>query len=291
MKQLIWFVINPIAGGKDKKLIQSAILQYFEHKDREVVFFHTAYAGHGQEIAERAKLEKVDVVVAVGGDGTVHEIGTALVGSSCALAIIPCGSGNGFANHFKIPNKLRLAVEKINHAKITRVDVGKAGDRLFLSNCGFGLDAHVAKSFSSSKKRGFWNYARLTFSAYFNYQPISVEWQSETGVEKWKDVLLFSLANTNELGNGFQLAPKASASDGKLDIVVVQKNGLVDFLRLLLGARLQTFQSKRNLPKRFCTAGIVRTNANYMQIDGEFIALSNTEVQLSVLSKSLKLVV
>lgn len=291
MKQTLWFIINPIAGGKDKYQFQNDILRYLESKERNIRFFYTSYAGHGRELAEQAISESVDVVVAVGGDGTVHEIGNMLAGSNCILAIIPCGSGNGFANHFNIPSKLHLAVEVINKSEPKVVDVGKAGSRLFLSNCGFGLDAFVAKSFCNSKKRGLWNYARLTFSAYFNYKPIKVEWQSSKGVEKLENILLFSLANTSEMGNGFKLAPNANAHDGKLDIVIVQKSGIFSFLRLLLGAKFSVFQSKKNPPKSLIDVGIVKTNSNYMQLDGEFFELTNGEIELSVLPKSLKLLV
>jgi diacylglycerol kinase (ATP) len=291
MKRSVWFVINPIAGGKDKKKIKRKILEYWKGDKEQLRFFYTTHNGHGSEIATQAKLENVAVVVAVGGDGTVHEIGTALTGSSCALAIIPCGSGNGFANHFKIPSQLRLAVEKIYHGRTVLVDVGKAGNRLFLSNCGFGIDAFVAKSFSHSKKRGLLNYARLTFAAYFNYEPIKIEWQSHEGTEKLDNVLLFSLANTNEMGNGFQLAPNADASDGRLDRLVIRKKGVFTFVRLLVGARFKLLQSRKNLKLSLCDTGIIKTSTNYMQLDGEFIELSNPEVHLTVLPKSLKLVV
>lgn len=102
-KKRIVFVVNPISGTQGKK----AILKWIDERIDRTVFDYdvvkTQYAGHAVEIAAKAAGENADIVVAIGGDDAINEIGRSLVHTETALGIIPCGSGNGLARHLHIP--------------------------------------------------------------------------------------------------------------------------------------------------------------------------------------------
>src|SRR6218665_888146 len=114
MKKRIRFIINPISGGVKKAKVPQMIETYLDHSKYEYDIAITQYKKHAQAIARESANEGIDIVCAVGGDGSVHEVGTALVGTKCHLAIIPTGSGNGLARHLKVPLKTPDAIKNIN---------------------------------------------------------------------------------------------------------------------------------------------------------------------------------
>ena len=132
MKKKIRFIINPISGGVKKAKVPQMIEEHLDHTlfDYDIVI--TQYKKHAKSIAEESAREGIDIVCAVGGDGSVHEVGTALVGTKCHLAIIPTGSGNGLARHLKIPLKTPLAIQNINELNSLIMDTGLANDKPFL---------------------------------------------------------------------------------------------------------------------------------------------------------------
>ena len=124
VKQSILFLVNPQSGVSKKKRVPQMIGQYVDHERYDADICYTQYAGHAYELAKDAAARGVDVVVAVGGDGTVNEVARALVHTATALGVIPCGSGNGFARHLGIPIGVKSAVEFINTAEPVFVDYG-----------------------------------------------------------------------------------------------------------------------------------------------------------------------
>ena len=127
----ILFIVNPISGSGHKESALKAIERYLDRDRFNSEICYTEYAGHGTEIAREAAARGIDIVVAVGGDGTVNEIAGSLVGTETALAIIPCGSGNGLARHLQIPMNPVSAVKFINTGTIARLDHGTINGRHF----------------------------------------------------------------------------------------------------------------------------------------------------------------
>ena len=153
-KKTIVFILNPHSGTHSKvqmpALIDSTLdKEKFCHK---VVF--TEFAGHAADIARQCVEEHVDIVVAVGGDGTINEVARSIVHSDTALGIIPCGSGNGLARHLCIPLEPHKAIEIINKAKIELLDYGVINDLPFFCTCGMGFDAFISLKFAEAGKRG-----------------------------------------------------------------------------------------------------------------------------------------
>ena len=155
-----------------------------------------------------------DIVCAVGGDGSVHEVGTALIGTKTKLAILPVGSGNGLARHMKIPLNVKEAIECINKNNSIQMDTVLVNDKTFLGVGGYGFDALIAKKFEGSRKRGFTSYIKLVLKEVFKYNPINVSIDANGQVRKLP-VFLCTIANTSEFGNGFIVSPKSDATDGK----------------------------------------------------------------------------
>ena len=158
----ILFIVNPISGSGHKESALKAIERYLDRDRFNSEICYTEYAGHGAEIAREAASRGIDIVVAVGGDGTVNEIAGSLVGTETALAIIPCGSGNGLARHLQIPMNPVSAVKFINTGTIARLDHGTINGRPFFCTCGVGFDAFISMKFAEAGRRGPATYVEKT---------------------------------------------------------------------------------------------------------------------------------
>ena len=157
-KKEIVFIVNPISGTHSKEFILHQIEKRLDHSLYNYTIRKTEYAGHAIEIARQAAEEKKDIVVAIGGDGTINEIGRSLIHTDTAMGIIPCGSGNGLARHLHIPLEARGAIDVLNQGYIKTIDYGTIDSRPFFCTCGVGFDAFVSLKFADSGKRGLLTY-------------------------------------------------------------------------------------------------------------------------------------
>lgn len=217
MKQKIRFIINPISGVGKKGDLPFLIEQNLDHSKFEYDIKYTEYRKHAKEIARAASEEKIDIVCAVGGDGSVHEVGTALIGTQTKLAIIPCGSGNGLARHLGIPVDIVKSIQTINNAPIIKMDTVLANDKPFLGIGGYGFDAHIAKMFDNYHKRGFWSYVKLVVKEFATFKPVEIEIELD-GKKESKKVFLCNIANASEFGNGFVISPNSNIEDGMIEL-------------------------------------------------------------------------
>lgn len=221
MKKRIRFIINPISGVGRKNQLPGLIEQYLDHSVYDYEISTTEYRKHAKTIAAESARAGFDIVCAVGGDGSVHEVGTALIGTKTKLAILPAGSGNGLARHLKIPLDLVEAIRCINESHELIMDTGLVNDKPFLGVGGYGFDALIAKKFDEYHTRGFWSYAKLVFREYYRYKPVHVKIELP-GVQRELDVVLCTLANASEFGNGFCVSPHSDVTDGKLELFILK---------------------------------------------------------------------
>lgn len=221
MKKRIWFIINPISGVRRKDDIPALIRRYLNHNDFSFEIRYTQYKGHAIAIAQEAVQLGIDIVCAVGGDGSVHEVGTSLINTQTSLAVIPIGSGNGLARHMFIPRNIRKAIETINKNHQIQMDTVLVNDQPFLGVGGYGLDAIIAKKFDEDHKRGFWTYVKHVFKEFFRYNPMNISIDANGQIKKMP-VVLCTIANTSEFGNGFKVSPKSDATDGKLELFLLK---------------------------------------------------------------------
>jgi diacylglycerol kinase (ATP) len=219
-------IINPIAGGgtlsgaeRNARLAQSIIDGFQIHGD----VFVTAHVGHARELARAAVGRGADLVMAWGGDGTINEVMSALVGSNAALGIVPAGSGNGLARELGIDTRPRHAIADALHAPPRPIDVGEIDGRYFVNIAGIGFDAHIASHFATARRRGFLGYAGITARALSSYVPLHYRVGiPDLPLQQVRAVLL-TIANSAQFGNGALIAPGARVDDGELDLVVFEE--------------------------------------------------------------------
>lgn len=217
----VTFIINPKAGVEREKEIKSAIKAQLNEFLYTYDIQYTQYAKHGTELARQAADNGAFAVVAVGGDGSVNDIVTGLQGTDTALAIIPKGSGNGMARTMKIPLDTYAAMKVINTGKVSAMDIGYANDRLFISNAGVAFDALISKKFAKSERRGFGVYSWLVTKYLWLYKPWKFNIAID-GKEVAERAFMVTVANGQQFGYNFRIAPTASFTDGLLDLVIVR---------------------------------------------------------------------
>ena len=262
-------IINPISGiggkGKMPALIKSKLDA--ERFDLEVVF--TERPGHATLLAQDAAADGCDIVLAVGGDGTINEVGRALCGTDTALAILPCGSGNGLARHLHIPMNAEKALEILNNGVIDLVDYGTVNNHPFFCTCGVGFDAQVSYKFANEDTRGLVTYIKTTISEYFRYraQHYRITIDGSTIEEK---AFVIACCNAAQYGNNALVAPRASMQDGKIDLTVIHSFNLGE--AALLSARLFTSNIDRDRHVSIYRGRdiiIERDDEDVMHIDGD----------------------
>ncbi len=220
-KKHITFIVNPISGGHQKDDILKMITELTDREQFDLDIRMTEYAGHAAEIAMKSAQEGVDIVVAVGGDGTVNEVARSLTHTQTALGIVPCGSGNGLARHLCIPMNVRKAIEILNHCKIMEFDYGVVNDIPFFCTCGMGFDAFISLKFAEAGKRGPITYVENVLKEGLKYKPETYEVEDETGARRYK-AFLIACANASQYGNNAYIAPEASMRDGMMDVIIME---------------------------------------------------------------------
>lgn len=253
MARKLAFILNPRSGKQSLRRSKSEILKHLLSGYRGVFrIFETQFAGHGSDLAARAAAEGFDVVVAYGGDGTINEVATGLVGTRSALGIIPAGSGNGMAGGLGIPKRPQLAVEIITDAPFRAIDVGRVDGQCFFNVFGLGFDAFLADRFhrEAGSVRGKLPYFTLGARSYASYLPPRLK--ITTQGERWEaEPLTLAIANGPEYGSGARIAPHADFGDGWLDLVTIDpmptRRALLALPRLFTGGigRIPEYHCRR----------------------------------------------
>lgn len=217
----IAFIVNPVWGPKTKNRITKLIRELLNKELFSPTVVVTEYAGHATQLAQQFALEGYYAVIAVGGDGTINEVGKGLCGTNTALGIIPNGSGNGFARHLEISTRMNRAVEMLNNSEVISVDYCTVNDIPFFSTFGVGFDALVAQDFSNTS-RGLKGYIESILKDIFQYKPEQYHLQGE-GIDLTTSAFLINFANASQWGYDACIAPKASLQDGWMDVAIVSE--------------------------------------------------------------------
>jgi YegS/Rv2252/BmrU family lipid kinase len=217
----ITFIVNPISGTGDKAEIPDLIAELLDAERFSYDIRQTQYRGHAAEIARQCADDGIDVVVAVGGDGTVNEVARSLTHTNTALGIIPCGSGNGLARHLCIPINVRKAIQVINECQIESFDYGVINDLPFFCTCGMGFDAFISLKFAQAGKRGPVTYVENVLKEGLKYKPETYEIVDDSGTNIY-NAFLIACANASQYGNNAYIAPGATMKDGLMDVIVME---------------------------------------------------------------------
>lgn len=287
-RKSIVFILNPVSGNHTKESIPGLIAETLDKKfDYQVI--ETEYAGHATEIARRCAADGTDVVVAVGGDGTVNEVARAIVHSDTALGIIPCGSGNGLARHLCIPMDPRKAISLINNHKIEALDYGVINGLPFFCTCGMGFDAFISLKFAEAGKRGPITYVEKVLKEGLKYKPEVYEVEDETGARKY-NAFLIACANASQYGNNAYIAPKATMTDGLMDVIVMEPFDMFDAPQISIdmfnktldkNSKIKTFKAK--------SIRIHRKNPGAIHYDGDPI-MTGPDIEVHIEKHGIKIV-
>ena len=268
-KKKVLAVINPISGTKSKAKLPDIIDRFLDHDMWTIELRYTERAGHATEMAHKAVADGYDCVLAVGGDGTVNEIAQAVRDTSTALAIVPCGSGNGLARHLHIPMNMARAVQVLNELNVEAFDYCTVNDRPFFCTCGVGFDAQVSYRFANEGTRGLITYVRTTISEYFKYRPQPYELFIDEE-HMHEDAFVIAACNAAQYGNNAYIAPRATMQDGEIDLTVIHRFNIMG--AAVLGARLFTRSIDRDRHISIYRGRhivIQRARADVMHIDGD----------------------
>jgi len=229
MNRKIIYIINPISGTKSKSDLQQFVEAKTKEKGIPYSVFPSVADGNYSFLHSIIKEEKISDIVIAGGDGTISNVVGSLLNENINFGIIPCGSGNGLANTAKILKQPAKALDIIFNGKASAIDGFFVNERFACMLAGLGFDAKVAHEFADHPKRGLMTYAQLTLKNFFSIHPFRFELKFGK-VKIDTDAFFISIANSNQFGNNFTIAPKASLSDGLLDIVIVTAQNKVSFV-------------------------------------------------------------
>ncbi len=281
-----FFIINPMAGHRKGEKIVAYIQRFFSEKKCEFDFSFTQKQGHAAQLAKKAVDDGYTVVVAVGGDGTINEIGGSLIGTNVSLGVIPFGSGNGLARDLKIPMNLKKALNTLIEGSSTTIDCGKINNQHFFCTCGIGFDSHIAYLMSKTKGRGKWKYIWLVIRECFLFEPFEVKFNMN-GKTVDQKIFLINFANTSQFGNNAYIAPGAQLNDGLFEVVII--NPFRKLLYPFLGISL--FLKKINKfsfveTHKTSEINLLNSSANNFHFDGEAATLE-LPASITILNKYL----
>ena len=279
--QHITFIINPISGTQSKHEIPDLIDRMMDKERFECKVCITEYAGHAAELAKACAAQGDDIVVAVGGDGTVNEVARSLVHTKTALGIIPCGSGNGLARHLCIPMDIRKALDIINQAQIVDFDYGVINDLPFFCTCGMGFDAFISLKFAEAGKRGPITYVENVLKEGLKYKPETYEIIDDNGTTKYK-AFLIACANASQYGNNAYIAPGATMKDGKMDVIIMEPFDALEAPQIAADLFMKTLGNNSKI-KTFRTRKLTihRQSPGAIHYDGDPI-MTNSNIEVHI---------
>lgn len=289
MKRIV-FIMNPISGTQNKAGIPELIERTLDHEQFSYELRLTEHAGHASEIANESKEQGVDIVVAIGGDGTVNEVARAIVHSNTALGIMPCGSGNGLARHLLLPMNLKKSIEILNRCEIHELDYGIINGHAFFCTCGMGFDAFVSQKFAEAGKRGPITYVENVLREGLKYKPETYEIQDEQGTTRAK-AFLISCANASQYGNNAYIAPQASMSDGLLDVIIMEPFDVLEAPQISIEMFNKTLDKNSKIKTFKCQRlHIHRKQPGFIHFDGDPV-MTDADVDIELKPKGIRVVV
>lgn len=277
-----YFIINPVAcaGAVNGKFAEAkAVLD--EHGE-EYEYVYTEHAHESTALAERAYANGERMIVAVGGDGTVNEVVSALYDKAdVTMGILPFGTGNDFARALNLPYSPREAAELIVSGKSRMIDVGMANDRPFINVGGMGFDVDVVINTEKFKRRfrGMIPYMLGVVQSLLHLKRIKAVITSD-GKEENVDMLLCAVANGTHFGGGMAVAPKADVTDGEFDVCMIRSAGLLKLL-LLLPAFVKGRHLGNKLVRYYRAKEVkIECEPSPLQLDGELGAFAPVRFRL-----------
>lgn len=283
------FIVNPSAGQGNYKWVIHDIQKVLKRHSIYYDIIIPKYKGEATLLAKEAS-KNYDVVVAVGGDGTINGVVNGLVGTQSILGIIPVGTGNGFAREFSIPLNIKKACKILLDGELKWIDIGKAGEKFFLATAGLGFDALIAKFAGKmlGPFRGMWLYFFAGMLIFNKYNPPLVKIKTDSDEIEIKPFVV-AIANTRLYGGRALIAPDARPDDGFFDVCVVNimkpRRILWNLPKLFRGTHTKLPEVKIYKSKN---VSIQSSKPVPIHVDGEPID-SCSEIQFAIIPKALRI--
>ena len=284
MLRKIIYLVNPISGTKEKSSLREIITKKTSEQGIPFEILSTSKTGDYEHLRRKINEENITDVVTCGGDGTISAVASALMDMDLRFGIIPMGSGNGLALTAKIPVSPLKALDIIFHGKASRIDGFYINEKFSCMLCGIGFDAQVAHDFAKEKKRGLQTYIKISAINFFKAKPYSFMIESKD--KRFETQAFFiSVANSNQFGNNFTIAPQASLRDGFMDVVIVKKMNKLMLPFSILGQvtginalqQLDDHVNRRNIIYFQAKSLIIHNKSNApLHIDGDPVPTSSS---------------
>lgn len=289
-KRRIVFIHNPKSGTYRLIPVIPIIERFVNREIYDFSIVSTQYKGHAKELAQEYAAKDYDAVIAVGGDGTVNEVGCGLIGSNTALGIIPCGSGNGLARHMGIPMDPYKAVKWMDKSIFTKIDYGMMESQPFFCTCGVGFDAKVSDSFSKSSSRGVLTYLESIMKEIATYHNETYKLSFDNSSETF-EAFFITCANADQWGNNAFIAPSASLQDGVLDVIAAYPFSVIDAPLIAFQLFNKQIDKNPNVSVRKCKrVTITRNNEGPAHFDGEPVVMGK-EIHIEIVHKGLNVLI
>ena len=283
--------MNPAAGrGKSRRALQ-AMQRLAEQAGSELRTSRDAQDLVDQ--ASSAARDGVERLLVAGGDGTFHHVAQGLVGTDCALGLLPLGRGNDFAADLGIPGELEKAFQFALEGPIREIDVGRIQDRYFTGYCGVGFDSEAAHYAQEAPAifRGTLAYIYSVLRTLFSFRAPVLTIQHEE--ERFQGPAMFAVVcNISRFGGGMRIAPDARFDDGALDLVIAKELGKIALLRVFPKVYSgEHVDHPAVLMSRIRVATIGVDRAVTIACDGEPVGrLDREELEVSVAARALRVV-
>lgn len=221
-RRSVLFIVNPFSGVGQKRTFHQTVKRQLNAALFQYDICYTEAPGHARQLAAQGVKDGYDIIVPVGGDGSVNEVAGALIDTDTILGVVPAGSGNGFAMHLGFGRNISRAIAYLNTAQVRTIDSCLLNDRPFVNVAGTGFDAWVAYKTRHSRFRGLMGYMRMAMQETIAYQAKSYTIVLDGKTLK-RDCLTVEVANARMFGYNMQIAPLADLDDGLLDVVIIKK--------------------------------------------------------------------
>lgn len=289
MEKII-FIVNPVSGkGNGRRLMQSISKNTLT--SAEPVAFFTSGKGDAVKFVKDGLKGGFRKFVAVGGDGTVNEVASALVHTNGVLGIIPNGSGNGLSRHLKIPGRVSDALNIISEGNVREIDYGLLGRQPFFCVSGTGFDARIGHVFADLEGRGFLNYAKAAIVEYFKYKPKKYKLTIDGKKRIKRRAFLITFANASQYGNNAYIAPNADVCDGLMDVCILRPFHFFRSFELLYSMFGKKLDKSNLLEIIQCReAELVQKKARAVHYDGE-PAKARKKIHVKLVGGGLKVLV
>ena len=290
MRLKIHFIIK-LSNLKIAERIKVEVKTKFDRNKYQVKISESSFKGETKILVREAILDKTDLIVACGGDGTIHEIINEIKEREFKIAIVPIGSGNGIARHFNIPLDISKSLDLILRHNYTYVDIGKVNETLFLGNIAFGIGADFIKNYHKIKYHGLVGYFLAFIKTLFSVKEKQFSIDID-GKRIMTNPLILIISNTNQQGYNFTVTPKAKTDDGLLDMFIIENisniKNIINVFKIILGIK---FYPSERIYKKIGNLNITAQKPNKnIQIDGENLNSNDSFYKIKLLKKKLQLI-